>query len=115
MKRDTNSAENAKGSGTPPLLVLGKMRQILECFSIEEPTLTLREIIKRTRLPPSTCQRLVHNLVREGFIDRDPREGYRIGMGLVRCAAPGTAGLSLVRKVRPAVYSLRDTTGETAC
>ena len=109
------SSEGGKtGGGTPPILVLAKMKQILQCFSIDEPILTLREITKRTKLPASTSQRLVHNLLREGFLDRD-RDGYRIGMGMVRWAAPGTAGLSLVRKVRPALYALRDATGETAC
>ncbi|WP_239028199.1 IclR family transcriptional regulator [Pseudonocardia acidicola] len=103
-----------RASGTPPLLVLGKVRQILECFSVEEPDPTLQQITRSTGLPASTCQRLVHNLVREGFLDRDG-DRYRIGMAFVRWAAPGTVGRDLVRLVRPVLQRLRDETGETAC
>lgn len=100
--------------GTPPLLVLRKVCQILDCFTVEDPTPTLAQLTRDTGLPSSTCQRLVHNLVREGFLDRDG-ERYRIGMALVRWAAPGTVGLDLVRLARPFVARLRDETGETAC
>ncbi|MER6438328.1 MULTISPECIES: IclR family transcriptional regulator [unclassified Streptomyces] len=98
----------------PPILVLQKFRQVLECFTIAEPCLTLQQITRKTGLPPSTCQRLVLNLVREGFLDRD-EDGYRIGLGLVRWAAPGTFGLDMVRLTRPSLQDLRDATGETAC
>jgi IclR family acetate operon transcriptional repressor len=99
--------------GVPTILVLGKLRQVLECFSIERPDLTLAQITRATGLPASTCQRLVHNLVREGFLDRD-EDSYRIGIALVRWAAPGSLGLDLVRLTRPAMTALRDETGETA-
>jgi IclR family acetate operon transcriptional repressor len=101
-------------SGVPPILVLHKVRQVLECFTIPQPELTLQQIIRATGLPASTCQRLVHNLVREGFLDRD-EDHYRIGLGLVRCAAPGTFGLDLVRLTRPSLQKLRDASAETAC
>jgi IclR family transcriptional regulator, acetate operon repressor len=101
-------------SGVPPILVLQKIRQILECFTVGTPCLTLQEITRETGLPASTCQRLVHNLVKEGFLDRD-EDGYRIGLGLVRWAAPGSFGLDMVRLTRPSLQQLRDATGETAC
>jgi DNA-binding IclR family transcriptional regulator len=103
-----------RAPGTPPLLVLRKVCQILDCFTVEDPTPTLQQLTRRTGLPSSTCQRLVHNLVREGFLDRGG-DRYRIGMALVRWAAPGTVGLDLVRLVRPDPQRLRDETGETAC
>ncbi|MBO0873690.1 MAG: IclR family transcriptional regulator [Pseudonocardia sp.] len=99
---------------TAPLLVLVKIKQILASFTIERPELTLQQIIRTTGLPSSTCQRLVQNLVREGFLDRDGDE-YRIGLGFVQLAAPGTFGLDLVRLTRPPLLRLRDETGETAC
>ncbi|TDQ01448.1 IclR family transcriptional regulator [Labedaea rhizosphaerae] len=100
--------------GTAPVLVLRKFKQILESFTIEQPELTLQQITRSTGLPASTCQRLVHNLVREGFLDRYD-DVYRVGLGLVRWAAPGTFGLDLVRLTRPVLQQLRDDTGETAC
>ncbi|MFF2186240.1 IclR family transcriptional regulator [Streptomyces sp. NPDC058155] len=100
--------------GTAPLLVLQKIRQILECFTIEQPELNLQQITKATGLPASTCQRLVNNLMREGFLDRS-EDTYRIGLALVRWAAPGTFGLDMVQLTRPALNKLRDATGESAC
>jgi IclR family transcriptional regulator, acetate operon repressor len=100
--------------GAAPLLVLRKITQILDSFTIERPELTLQQIIRSTGLPPSTCQRLVQNLVHEGFLDRDDDQ-YRIGLQFVRWAAPGTFGLDLVRLTRPILQWLRDQSGETAC
>jgi IclR family acetate operon transcriptional repressor len=107
-------AKDGGRAGMPPILVLQKVRQILECFSIASPSMSLQQITRATGLPPSTCQRLVHNLVREGFLDRD-EDRYRIGLGLVRWSAPGTLGLDLVQLTRPVLQQLRDDTGETAC
>lgn len=101
-------------SGAAPILVLHKVAEILDCFSVEAPEPTLQQLIQKTGLPSSTCQRLVQNMVREGFLDRDG-DRYRIGIGLVRWATPGTVGLDVVRLVRPTLQQLRDETGETAC
>lgn len=103
-----------EGSGSAPILVLHKVAQILDCFSVDAPEPTLQQLIQKTGLPSSTCQRLVQNMVREGFLDRDG-DRYRIGIGLVRWATPGTVGLDVVRLVRPILQRLRDDTGETAC
>lgn len=100
--------------GQSPLLVLGKIRAILECFAPEGPELTLPQIRQATGLPSSTCQRLVQNLVREGFLDR-AGDAYRIGLSLVRMAAPGVHGFDPVRQIQPFLDELRDSTGETAC
>ncbi|MEH0110864.1 IclR family transcriptional regulator [Tersicoccus sp. MR15.9] len=102
------------GGNAAPLLVLVKVAAILQCFTVEVPELTLQEIIRGTGLPASTCQRLVQNMLREGLLDKDG-DTYRIGIQLVRWAAPGTIGLDIVRTVRPILHALRDETGETAC
>lgn len=101
-------------SASAPLLVLAKVSAILDCFSVEAPEPTLQQLIRGTGLPASTCQRLVQNMVREGFLDKDG-DRYRIGIQLVRWATPGTIGLDIVRTVRPILHALRDETGETAC
>ncbi|MEV4316319.1 IclR family transcriptional regulator [Actinocrispum sp. NPDC049592] len=103
-----------RGGAGAPVLVLRKFRQILESFTIERPEQTLQQITRATGLPASTCQRLVQNLVREGFLDRH-EDVYRVGLGLVQWAAPGTFGLDIVRLTKPALQQLRDETGETAC
>jgi DNA-binding IclR family transcriptional regulator len=103
-----------QASGSSPLLVLHKVAEILNCFSLADPEPTLQQIIRLTGLPSSTCQRLVQNMVREGFLDRDG-DRYRIGLGIVRWAAPGTLGLDVVKLVKPLLQQLRDETGESAC
>lgn len=112
--RDRKRELAKEQSGSAPLLVLGKVTEILNCFSVEEPEPTLQQIVRQTGLPASTCQRLVQNMVREGFLDRDG-DKYRIGMRMVQWATPGTIGLDIVRIVRPILQQLRDQTGETAC
>ncbi|WAL67836.1 IclR family transcriptional regulator [Amycolatopsis cynarae] len=100
--------------GIRPLLVLGKIRQILEVFGPERPELTFAEIRRATDLPASTCQRLVSNMVAEQFLDRHG-DKYRVGLRLGYWAAPAGAGLDVSEIVHPALVRLRDTTGETAC
>ena len=102
-----------KPQGSTPLLVLSKVTTILDCFSIERPDPTLQDIIRSTGLPSSTCQRLVQSMLHEGFLDREG-DRYRIGIGLVRWATPGTFGLDVVRLIKPVLQELRDATGETA-
>jgi DNA-binding IclR family transcriptional regulator len=104
----------APSGGRAPTLVLRKIAEILNCFSVQSPELTLQQIIRATGLPSSTCQRLVQDLVLEGFLDRDG-DLYRIGIGMVRWAAPGTLGMDAVQLIKPVLSDLRDQTGETAC
>jgi DNA-binding IclR family transcriptional regulator len=100
--------------GIRPLLVLAKIREVLEAFTVDRPELTLPEIRRATGLPASTCQRIVANLVAEGFLDR-LADKYRIGLSLAFWAAPSSTGLDLVHLLMPIVRELRDETGETAC
>ena len=111
---ESGSVAKTPGSGSAPILLLGKITEILNCFSLEFPDPTLQEITRLTGLPPSTCQRLVQNMVREGYLDRD-RDRYRIGMRLVQWSMPGTFALDIVRLIKPILHELRDRTEESAC
>ncbi|MEL5989718.1 IclR family transcriptional regulator [Microbacterium phosphatis] len=103
-------------AGQPPvqnLLVLTKITAILDAFTLADPELPLSEIRTRTGLPQSTAQRLVANLVEQGFLDRT-RGGYRIGVRMLHWAAPAMQGLEAVDIIRPVLDEMRDTLGETA-
>jgi DNA-binding IclR family transcriptional regulator len=100
--------------GIKPLLVLSKIRGILDAFSLARPALTLSELRSETGFPTSTVQRLVANLVAEGFLDRDG-DRYRIGATMAYWAAPASRGIDRLRAVTPALQELRALTGETAC
>lgn len=106
------AAEQA--SGAAPILVLRKVSQILDCFTPDSPEPSLQQLARQTGLPSSTCQRLVQNMVREGYLDRDG-DRYRIGIRMVRWASTGTSGMDIVQLIKPILQDLRDETGETAC
>jgi DNA-binding IclR family transcriptional regulator len=100
--------------GIKPLLVLSKIRSILDAFTLAKPALSLTDLRTATGLPTSTVQRLAANLVAEGFLDRDG-DRFRIGAMMAYWAAPASRGINMLRAVSPALRELRDITGETAC
>lgn len=106
------AAENTQGP--QPLLVLAKITDILDSFSLSRPELTLAQIRESTGLPTSTVQRLVGNLVAHGFIDR-VEDRYRVGVKMPYWAAPATHGVELIETIKPVLQDLRDRVGETVC
>lgn len=97
-----------------PLLVLGKITEILDAFSLARPSLTLGEIQQATGMPTSTVQRLVTNMVTQGLLDRTGDQ-IRIGVRMAYWAAPAVKGVDVLTIVSPVLRELRDATGETAC
>lgn len=102
------------GSKQQPLLVLGKITEILDAFSFDKPSMTLGEIQQATGIPTSTVQRLVTNLVSQGFLDRNG-DGIRIGVRMAYWAATATKDLDVLSIVNPILKRVRDLTTETTC
>ena len=101
-------------SASAPLLVLRKISDILDAFSLRHPELTLTDIREATGLPTSTVQRLVGNLVANGFLDRTGDQ-YRVGLKMAFWAAPATQDLDRLHILKPVLADLRDRLGETVC
>src|SRR4051794_41910869 len=78
----------AASSKQQPLLVLGKITEILDAFSLPHPDMTLGEIQQATGLPTSTVQRLVGNMAAQGLLDR---AGDRIRVGVRMAYSAATA------------------------
>jgi DNA-binding IclR family transcriptional regulator len=97
-----------------PLLVLGKITDLLNAFTLSRPAMTLRELSAATELPASTVQRLVSNMVDCGFLDRDG-DVLRVGVRMAYWAAAATKDFDTLAVVRPVLKELRDVTGETVC
>lgn len=117
MAEARSTVEHASGdhvSGRKPVLVLHKVRQVLDAFTAGTPQLSAREVQRRTGLPATTALRLLHSLVEEGFVERHG-DHYRLGLSLLRWARTATEGMDLVQVATPVLVSLRDTTGESAC
>jgi IclR family transcriptional regulator, acetate operon repressor len=115
---DADKAENGQDTrehvdGVPRLLVLAKAERILDTFSIEEPELSVTEIVARTGLPVSTCIRIVRNLAHDGLLER-VGDRYRIGLAIVRWASSALESRSLIANATPSLDWLRDETGESA-
>lgn len=98
--------------GVAPLLVLGKITEILDAFSLDQPSLTLRQLRATTGLPASTVQRLVANMVWAGLLERDGDQ-LRIGLRMAYWAAPAIRAIDAIDIVSPLLDGLRDLTGES--
>jgi IclR family KDG regulon transcriptional repressor len=95
---------------------LERAASLLLCFSLAEPELSIGDLARRGNLPRSTVHRLVVNLVRLGFLTRDPRtERYRLGLLLAELGTIALSRMGLREKARPIMERLADETGEVAC
>ncbi|MCG7597044.1 IclR family transcriptional regulator [Mycobacterium sp. PSTR-4-N] len=107
-------AQGDAASKQQPLLVLGKITEILDAFTLERPAMTLGEIQQATGLPASTVQRLVSNMATQGLLDR-AGDQIRIGVRVAYWAATATKDLDVLSVVNSVLKEIRDKTGETAC
>jgi DNA-binding IclR family transcriptional regulator len=114
MSTSDEQGRATNGATHTPLLVLGKITEILNAFTLRRPSLTLREIQQSTGLPTSTVQRLVTNLVANGFLDR-VEDRLRIGVRMAFWAAAAAKDFDILAVINPVLKDLRDLTGETAC
>lgn len=96
-----------------PLLVLGKITDILDAFTLARPVLSHGEIQQATGIPTSTVQRLVSNMVAEGLLDR-VGDRVRIGIRMAYWAGAAARGVDVLELVAPVLREVRDATGETA-
>ncbi|WP_460696397.1 IclR family transcriptional regulator [Nocardia thraciensis] len=109
-----SSDDGGAASKNQPLLVLVKITEILDAFSLARPSMTLGEIQQATGFPTSTVQRLVTNMVAQGLLDR-VGDQIRIGLRMSYWAATAVKGLDLLSIANPVLREIRDRTGETAC
>jgi len=89
--------------------------RLLNLFSVEEPELQLEEIASQLEIGQSTAYRLVHTLIMEGFIVRDPSaKSYRLAASVL------ALGHTLIKKENlyhlsiDIIEKLAVRTGETA-
>lgn len=86
---------------------LGKVAQILKCFSVGQRALSLGEICRHTGLPKSTAHRLLASMREVGLLDQDhDRERYRLGLWLFELGNQVLGSMELHREARPIVDQL---------
>jgi DNA-binding IclR family transcriptional regulator len=109
----TEPAVDPTGRSFTRVRVLGKVRDILDLFTLDQPTLDLRQMREATGLPVSTLNRLVRNMVNDGLLQQRGSE-FHIGIAMLRWGAIACRGLNTLDIVTPHLEALRDNTNETA-
>ncbi|WP_368234634.1 IclR family transcriptional regulator [Anaerotruncus rubiinfantis] len=80
---------------------------ILELFSSENRSLSLKKIQEKTKLHKSTVYRLVTVLRRRGYLERDEQNGvYNLGLQLIKLASSHINDLELLTEARPLILRL---------
>lgn len=87
---------------------------ILNCFSIDEPELTINDIMKKTGLTKTTVFRLLDTLKYKNFIERDESKlTYRLGMQLLRLGHAAKETIDIRNEALPIMEYLSKQTGQT--
>lgn len=91
---------------------LRRALRILDLFTPDAPDWGVTEIARRMNLPKSNVARLISDLRAEGYVVRDQRRRYRLGVhGLGSATMHGSL---LYHACLPALIELRKTTGMSA-
>jgi DNA-binding IclR family transcriptional regulator len=86
----------------------------LECFSLQEPRLSLSEIARRAELPLSTAHRILATLREARIVEQEgDRELYRLGLKLLELGSMVLANMELHREALPFIEELARESGET--
>lgn len=93
---------------------LGRVLDVLELFSREEPELSLTQIAERLGWPAPTAHRVVSTLVGRGFLTRhEGTKELRLGPSVMRLVAPLWSGSVLPDIAQPHLFRMADELGET--
>jgi len=95
--------------------VLKQLDHVLALFTQERPELSVLDAAALLRRPRSTTYRLMSQIERVGFIDRDGETGlYHLGIRLAALGELAQRSTSLQRLAQPVLRRLSQQTGETA-
>ena len=92
---------------TKSIKTLGKLIDVLDCFSTTDRSLSVSDIARRSSLPRSTAHRAIMALKEVGFLEQDrAREEYRLGLRLFQLGTTVLNSMDLQRVARPFVEAL---------
>jgi DNA-binding IclR family transcriptional regulator len=86
--------------------------EILSCFDPKHSALTLTEISELTKLPMSTCHRIIGTLEEGGFLSKGSDRKYRVGTKLWTIAQHAPLSERLRESALPTLARLYEETGE---
>ena len=110
-KADAVEPEQAEGG----VRAVDRAIAILQCFTPDQPAMSVIEIQKRVGLSRPTLYRLLQTLAQRDLIqaEGDPQR-FRLSHGVMKLSHVWLKGLDVVVIARPIVEGLREVTGETA-
>lgn len=115
MKPDLPASAERVADDKSRIQSIGKMREILGCFSTVDRHLSLAEIGKRSGLPRPTAHRMLSALREIGFIEQDARNGnYSLGIGLFELGSLALSNMDLLREAKPFMDRISRLAGESA-
>ena len=113
QKRATPGATPLRG-GAGALKSLRRAILVLQCFSLQEPRLSLTDIARKVDLPLSTAHRILATLREFGLIEQaGDRQSYRLGLKLLELGSAVLANLEVHREAVSYIEELARETGET--
>jgi IclR family KDG regulon transcriptional repressor len=87
---------------------------ILLCFSLEKPTLSLTQIADHVGMHKSTIHRLLTTLEAKRFVNRDKATGmYQLGYRFIELASIMLQDIDINRWAQPYLHDLAKLSGET--
>jgi IclR family KDG regulon transcriptional repressor len=99
----------------PYIALVGRIVRVIEALRDEPGGLTLGALGARTGYVPSSVHRLLHSLMRHGYVQQDRVGGpYRLGHGFLAFARAAHAPTSLVHVARPYLRELLTAFNESA-
>ena len=114
--KEAVKAEAARtDNGAAGVRAVDRAIAILQCFTPDQPALSVIEIQKRVGLSRPTLYRLLQTLAQRDLIlaEGDPQR-FRLSHGVMKLSHVWLKGLDVVALARSIVEGLREFTGETA-
>jgi DNA-binding IclR family transcriptional regulator len=97
-----------------PVGSVARALALLDELAASDTGLGVSELARRIGVNASTASRLLATLEHDGYVARDPRGPYRLGLKLVALADRALARLDIRELARPSLEELVAATGETA-
>jgi DNA-binding IclR family transcriptional regulator len=115
MPRAGKTPPTSKHTAMSGVRAVDRAIDILQCFTAEQPAMSVIEIQKRVGLSRPTLYRILHTLAARDLIhaEGDPQR-FMLAHGVMQLSHVWLNGLEVVAVARPILEGLRDLTGETA-
>ena len=91
-----------------------KTFQILNCFSLDEPMLRVRDICEKTCMNRSTVIRFMNSLIETGIVEKHDERFYKLGIKLFELGIKVDVPSSLAIKAHHYLKRLADSVQESA-